>query len=40
MAKILRFHLKKGQAGLKKASDIIVDQIREIATGDSRITLE
>lgn len=29
-AKILRVHLKKGQAGLKKASDVIVDQIRAI----------
>lgn len=29
-AEILRVHLKKGEAGLKKASDIIVDQIRSI----------
>lgn len=29
-AKILRIHLKKGEAGLKKDSDIIVDQIRAI----------
>ena len=29
-AKILRVHLRKGEAGLKKASDIIVDQIRAI----------
>ncbi|MDO9287405.1 MAG: type II toxin-antitoxin system PemK/MazF family toxin [Thermodesulfovibrionales bacterium] len=29
-AEILRIHLKKGEAGLKKASDIIVDQIRSI----------
>ncbi len=27
---ILRIHLKKGEAGLKKNSDIIVDQIRSI----------
>lgn len=27
---ILRIHLKKGEAGLKKISDIIVDQIRAI----------
>ncbi|HDZ84613.1 MAG TPA: type II toxin-antitoxin system PemK/MazF family toxin, partial [Nitrospirae bacterium] len=27
-AEILRIHLKKGEAGLKKDSDIIVDQIR------------
>lgn len=29
-AKILRIHLKKGEAGLKSDSDIIVDQIRAI----------
>ena len=29
-AKVLRVHLRKGEAGLKKASDIIVDQIRAI----------
>jgi mRNA interferase MazF len=29
-AKILRIHLKKGEGGLKKDSDIIVDQIRAI----------
>jgi len=29
-ARILRIHLKKGEAGLKKDSDIIVDQIRAI----------
>lgn len=29
-ANILRIHLKKGEAGLKKDSDIIVDQIRAI----------
>ena len=29
-AKILRIHLKKDEAGLKKDSDIIVDQIRAI----------
>jgi mRNA interferase MazF len=29
-AEILRVHLKKGEAGLKKDSDIIVDQIRAI----------
>lgn len=29
-AKILRIHLQKGEAGLKKNSDIIVDQIRAI----------
>ena len=29
-AKILRVHLRKGEAGLKKDSDIIVDQIRSI----------
>ena len=29
-AKILRVHLKKGEASLKKDSDIIVDQIRAI----------
>jgi len=29
-ARILRVHLKKGEAGLKKDSDIIVDQIRAI----------
>jgi mRNA interferase MazF len=29
-AKILRVHLKKGEAGLNKKSDIIVDQIRAI----------
>lgn len=29
-AEILRIHLKKGESGLKKASDIIVDQIRAI----------
>jgi len=29
-AHILRIHLKKGEAGLKKDSDIIVDQIRAI----------
>ena len=29
-AEILRIHLKKGEAGLKKDSDIIVDQIRAI----------
>ena len=29
-AKILRIHLKKGEAGLMKDSDIIVDQIRAI----------
>ncbi len=28
--KILRIHLKKGEAGLKSDSDIIVDQIRAI----------
>lgn len=27
---VLRVHLKKGEAGLKTASDIIVDQIRAI----------
>lgn len=29
-ARILRIHLKKGKAGLKSDSDIIVDQIRAI----------
>jgi len=29
-ANILRVHLKKGEAGLKNKSDIIVDQIRAI----------
>lgn len=29
-AEILRIHLKKGEAGLEKASDVIVDQIRAI----------
>jgi mRNA interferase MazF len=29
-AKILRIHLKKGEAGLQKDSDIIVDQLRSI----------
>ena len=29
-AAILRIHLKKGEAGLDKESDIIVDQIRSI----------
>lgn len=29
-AKILRIHLKEGEAGLKSDSDIIVDQIRAI----------
>ena len=29
-AEILRIHLKKGEAGLDKDSDIIVDQIRSI----------
>ena len=29
-AAILRIHLKKGEAGLEKDSDIIVDQIRSI----------
>lgn len=29
-AEILRVHLKKGEAGLKRTSDIIVDQIRAI----------
>jgi mRNA interferase MazF len=29
-AKILRIHLKEGEAGLKRDSDIIVDQIRAI----------
>ena len=29
-AEILRIHLKKGEAGLDKESDIIVDQIRSI----------
>lgn len=29
-ARILRIHLKKGEAGLKSDSDIIVDQIRAI----------
>ncbi len=29
-ANILRVHLKKNEAGLKKVSDIIVDQIRTI----------
>ena len=29
-AKILRIHLKKGEAGLNSNSDIIVDQIRAI----------
>src|SRR4030042_7062896 len=29
-AKILRIHLKKGEAGLSSDSDIIVDQIRAI----------
>jgi len=29
-AKILRVHLKKGDAGLKNASDILVDQLRAI----------
>jgi len=29
-AAILRIHLKKGEAGLEKNSDIIVDQIRSI----------
>lgn len=29
-AHILRIHLKKGEAGLEKDSDIIVDQIRSI----------
>lgn len=29
-AAILRIHLKKGEAGLEKESDIIVDQIRSI----------
>ncbi|MBK9109729.1 MAG: type II toxin-antitoxin system PemK/MazF family toxin [Saprospiraceae bacterium] len=29
-ATLLRVHLKKGQAGLKKDSDILVDQIRAI----------
>ncbi|MFV1950871.1 MAG: type II toxin-antitoxin system PemK/MazF family toxin [Nitrospinota bacterium] len=29
-AKILRVHLKKHEAGLKKDSDIIVDQIRAV----------
>ncbi len=29
-AQILRVHLKKGEAGLAKESDIIVDQIRSI----------
>lgn len=29
-AEILRIHLKKGEAGLEKDSDIIVDQIRSI----------
>jgi len=28
--KILRIHLKKGEAGLKSDSDIIVDQVRAI----------
>lgn len=29
-AQILRVHLKKGEAGLEKDSDIIVDQVRSI----------
>lgn len=29
-AEILRVHLKKGEAGLKTASDILIDQIRAI----------
>jgi len=29
-AKLLRIHLKRGEAGLKSDSDIIVDQIRAI----------
>jgi mRNA interferase MazF len=29
-ARILRVHLRKGEAGLKKDSDIIVDQIRAV----------
>jgi len=51
-ANILRVHLKKNEAGLKKNSDILVDQIRsidnkrfkehlgEISTGNKKLLLQ